>query len=955
MEKVWKSNDILELLQRIDEGHEPTAEERSALESCVELVTTSFGADNIPGSIGWLSALGFLNLSGSKLTKLPETIGQLGALEYLDLSFTMLTELPETIGQLGALKYLDLRGTKLTELPETIGQLGALNQLHLGGTKLTELPETIGRLGALKHLDLSRTKLTELPEKIGQLGKLEKLYLDGTALTELPETIGQLNMLETLVLRFTKMTELPESIGRLIALKRLSLSGTKLTELPEMIERLSNLKALDLSGLKLKRIPQSLAELGLPFVDEVILSSGINLHNTILEEQNISIFLKSPELIPSLYNENELTEVRECKVIFIGDGGSGKTHTIERIKNRGEKKDYKTKVTHGVKISDYKPDDRDFTINFWDFGGQEIQHSMHRCFLTEDTCYVVTVRTRESAGDKGAEFWLRNVEAFAPNAPVLLFINCWDNKDGRRFVNETELRAFFPNIVDIVYCSALDTEAEEFNKNVTESMVRMVEASGYCKKEVSRRWMKTAEDIRRENTKCITKEQYRKICNDNGIEENEYSALLTFFNNLGVCLSYHKDENNKELEQYMVLDPVWITNALYAVIEEGGDHSDNGMILNSSIASMLENDGSKKLKGEEYERTAPELKYEPDECPYIISVAASRDLCYIVDDKTTFFPVLCDPNSPKAALGNFDTYQERAEYVFKYEYLPDSVVHKLMVRCYRREMKVIACWRKGMVLGVLGELKAVIRMENDDKTLRINFYSTPTRPACELFPYIRDEILAINRELNLSAEESIIKGEDEFFAARLVKAYRNKKKTVEGSRTGEEYDPFELLASVFDIFSIVCLEERDGKLKDIQRGRFHKQDKEDKAFRQALWEAHGKECSYCGVPLHRLYDMQVDHILPTKFAKQLKNADGRARRYINRLEAKGFDLEAPDYIENFLPSCVHCNQSMQNRIMTADSMCFYHEKAVRKTPYVLERMDKLKCDKKKGREELKKH
>ena len=909
MAKPFSNRESLELLQRIDRGYKPNEYERRLLSIRVILDLRETDIAALPRSIGDLVALQRLDLRGIELTELPESIGQLGALEWLNLSHTKLTELPESIGQLGALEWLNLSDTRITELPETIGQLGALKSLYLRKTNMTELPDTIGQLGALEMLGLSCTKLTKLPETIGQLGALRILDLEGTNLTELPETIG----------------------------------------------RLSNLAKLDLSGLKLKRIPKSLTELGLPFVDKEIGEDyhGINLHNTVLEEQNISIFLESPELIPSLYKENELTEVRECKVIFIGDGGSGKSYTIERIKNRGEKKDYKTKVTHGVKISDHKPDNRDFKINFWDFGGQEIQHSMHRCFLTEDTCYVVTVRTRESAGDKGAEFWLSNVAAFAPNAPVLLYINCWDNQDGRRFVNETELRTSFPNIVDIVYCSALDAEAQEFNRTVAESIVGMVDASGCCKKKVPLRWINTANDIRRENTKCITKAQYRKICADNGIEEHGASDLLTFFNNLGVCLSYHKDEDNKELEQYMVLDPIWITNALYAVIEEGSVHSNNGMILNSSIASMLKNDAPKEVKGAEYTRTAPELRYEKDECPYIINVAASRDLCYIVDDKTTFFPVLCDPNSPDEALGNFDAYQERAEYVFKYEYLPDSVVHKLMVRCYKKEMAVNACWRKGMVLGVLGELKAVIRMENDDKTLRIKLYSNPMRPACELFPHIRDEILAINRELNISAEEYIVKGEDEFFVARLIKSYRNNKKTVEGSRTGDEYDPFELLAGVYDIFSIACLEEREGKL--IPRPyMFHEQDKGDRIFREALWTAYDATCVYCGVKLPRLFDMDVDHVLPTAFKSQLENTDNSTRSYIKRLEAQGFNLDKPDYIENYLPSCRHCNTGMGNRIMNADNLRSYHEKAFRKTPDVLKRMDMLNRRMKKGKVKLKK-
>lgn len=956
MAKALKEQDIWVLLQKIDTGYEPNAEERAALESCVSLTMRLNVPDKLPKSIGQLSALEELSLRGTKLTELPETIGQLGALRYLNLRITNLTKLPDTIGQLGSLERLYLDNTELAELPETIGQLGALEKLALSYTNLTKLPETIGQLGTLKHVSLRGAKLIELPETIGQLGALEFIDLSNTSIAKLPETIGQLGVLEALDLSGTELTELPETIGQLGALKRLYLSNTPITEIPETIGRLSKLESLNLSWLKLKRIPRSLTEFGLPFISKNWLwdERGINLHNTVLEEQNISIFLESPELIPSLYKESELTEVRECKVIFLGDGRAGKSYTIKRIKNGDRKGDYKTDETHGVEISEHKFSKQGYTINFWDFGGQDIQHSMHRCFLTSDTCYVVTVNSRDPNGTSRAAYWLRNAAEFAPNSHVLLYINLWGKDKNAGHIDESKLRAEFENIVDVVYCSAEAAEADEFNGKVTDGIARMVDASYYCERKVNSRWIMSAQAIRRENQGVITKERYSDICTENGIEDQEAPALLTFFNNLGVCFSYHMDEQRRELEQYRLLDPKWLTNAVYAVILEAKIHAHEGWINYGTVESIL---CSEKRPDELKNRVDKKLVYDKDELPYIIDVAVKFNLCYKEDEpgERLFFPALCESNSPAEALRNFNDYSKNAKYVFRYKYLPDSVVHKLMVRCYKKDMAVNVCWLKGMVLGMLGQIKAVIQMDDDDKTLRIDIYSTEQRPACELFPHIRNEILAINRELNISAEEYIVKGEDEFFVARLIKSYRNNKKTVEGSRTGDEYDPFELLAGVYDIFSIACLEEREGKLI-TRECRFHERDKNKKAdsFRQALWEAYGEKCVYCGRELSSLDDMQVDHILPTEFAKQLKNADGRSKSYIKRLEAQGFNLDKPDYIENYFPCCGRDNCKKRNKIMTADSMCFYHEEAFRKTPDVLNRMDILNRSMEKGREELKK-
>lgn len=140
---------------------------------------------------------------------------------------------------------------------------------------------------------------------------------------------------------------------------------------------------------------------------------------------------------------------------ILGNSDSGKTYTIKRLLNDCKKETkenpYTTKETPGVEIVDYTTDTTKYnkekvTIHFWDFGGQALLHSMHRCFLTDKTCYVVTVKTREINSTTSARYWLKNVTAFAPNSPILLYVNCWENDDGLRSIDETRLCNDFPNI-----------------------------------------------------------------------------------------------------------------------------------------------------------------------------------------------------------------------------------------------------------------------------------------------------------------------------------------------------------------------------------------------------------------------------------------------------------------------------------------------------------------------------
>ena len=74
MKEKLNNLEIWDLLQRIDKGYEPTANEQAALESCVALTAPDRWLDKLPESIGRLGALKELHLSGTKLTKLPETV-----------------------------------------------------------------------------------------------------------------------------------------------------------------------------------------------------------------------------------------------------------------------------------------------------------------------------------------------------------------------------------------------------------------------------------------------------------------------------------------------------------------------------------------------------------------------------------------------------------------------------------------------------------------------------------------------------------------------------------------------------------------------------------------------------------------------------------------------------------------------------------------------------------------
>ena len=944
-----EDQEILALLQRIDDGYSVTEEDRLRFEKINSLRLSGFILNAIPYSISMLTNLRLLDLSNTGITYIPDSIGSLVKLNQLILNGTGITFLPHCIGQLISLKTLSLRGTAIKTLPEEIGSLVNLIQLDLRNTVVTTLPDSIGNLVSLEILRLSFTQISSLPDSIGNLSKLKKLTLSSTAVHELPQSMSNLLSLEALNLSYNDLPILPASIKSLLHLQILNMRNTKVTVLPTWLGELRELKHIDLAGLSLQEIPESLTTLGIPFVDQSSFpyqSPGINLYKVVLTTQRKTVFLESPEMIPELYNDQ--VPLRECKVIVLGDGGVGKSYTILRIHNGGKKESenepYKTEETHGVKIEDFHTeiDHKKVTIHFWDFGGQEILHSMHRCFLTEQTCYVIMVRTRETVVTDRARYWLRTVQSFAPDSPVMLFVNCWGNASGDRAIDETRLASEFPQIKKVVYCSSKTASDSDFQENVITPLLNMVSSSEIFRMSFNRKWNALRRALSAQQQRAIqehkkyylNKDEYLKLCSENGIADANAAALLTVFNNLGVCFSYHWDDNHSEFADYKLLNPVWLTNALYAIIEEGSSLAQEGKIREDAIRTMLHNKAPEWIQNKLYRRTEPDLTYEEQEIQYIIDVAESFSLCYRLENDLVFIPALCTSNTPVETLATDPAFTVHGEYRFCSDYLPDSVIHQLMIRCLQKGYTIRHCWLSGMELGRLEHHRAIIRIENQE-TLHLSLYAQDDHPIYELLPMLREEILSICQSSNLETKEMIVAEDDCFPVLQLLKTYRKGQEEIVGSTSGKDYTVFELLEHFFDAWTIANMEIIESKLH-LRPYQYHPVDKSNDIFRTALLDAYRSKCVYCGRYMEPC-DMQVDHIL----ARNRKlTEDSHVKLYLAELQKRNFNLDAPDYIENFFPSCAHCNRTKSNEIWDAVTLREYHAIALIHTPKVLRLMEK---------------
>uniref|UniRef100_A0A9J7X9D0 Leucine-rich repeat-containing protein 7 n=1 Tax=Cyprinus carpio carpio TaxID=630221 RepID=A0A9J7X9D0_CYPCA len=207
-----------------------------------------------PEVLEQIHSLKELWLDNNSLQTIPGSIGKLRQLRYLDLAKNRIESLDADISGCESLEDLLLSSNMLQQLPDTIGKLKKLTTLKVDDNQLTSLPNTIGSLSLLEEFDCSCNELESLPPTIGYLHSLRTFAADENFLTELPREIGNCRNVTVMSLRSNKIEFLPDEIGQMTKLRVLNLSDNRLKNLPFTFTKLKDLAALWLSDNQSKAL-----------------------------------------------------------------------------------------------------------------------------------------------------------------------------------------------------------------------------------------------------------------------------------------------------------------------------------------------------------------------------------------------------------------------------------------------------------------------------------------------------------------------------------------------------------------------------------------------------------------------------------------------------------------------------------------------------------------------------
>jgi small GTP-binding protein len=700
--------------------------------------------ESIPPEIGSLKKLASLSIERNRLTTIPSEIGNLNNLFTLNLNMNILTSLPIEIGNLNNLGHLSVQGNRLTTIPSEIGNLNNLFRLNLNMNILTSLPTEIGKLKKLRWLRVVANRLTYIPAEIGDIEGILELSFSGNHITILPTEIGNLKNLTELDLDSNNLSALPLEIGKLNRLKVLKLSRNNLVSLPHTIGCLQKLEIFTLGNNKLHSFPDEIKNLiKLYYLDisqnklsslPISILSLSNLLRVILQGNDLDI---PPEILNNTNNPKSIFDyyrslqqetkqpLNEVKIIIVGEGGVGKTSIMKKLLDLKNQFNPEESTTHGINIRDWLIDveGRKINTHIWDFGGQDIMHATHQFFMTKRSLYIVVLDSRENERQGRLEYWLKIIESFGGDSPVIIVCNKSDEHTLQ--LDKTGLIKKYPTIRDFIEkLSCKDNSGFDKLLTVLKYEIQRMKHVGDM---LPQSWFLVKEEIEKLNQCYIKRTDFEEICNKHGVQKSNTRDLLGFLHDLGIVLCFQDDPR---LEYLHVLNPHWVTTGIYQLLTSDIVAKNDGIIENSRIREVIKDSEDGKYC------------FHNEMQMYIIDMMKKFELCFEYDDgKKILIPDLLNKAQPTF---NEDEWKDALHFQYHYNVLPSSIISRFIVRMHKNICDKFI-WKTGVVLKN-EENKAFIKSDEEEKIiyLKINGFIEERR---QFLSIIRNQFTYIHKTI----------------------------------------------------------------------------------------------------------------------------------------------------------------------------------------------------------------
>jgi internalin A len=640
------------------------------------------------GADGTVSGLFLQPLTSQLLVDFP--FHQFGSVKHLYLSQVNLPSY-DFLGNLTGLTSLDLSNNQISDI-SVLSTLTGLTSLDLRSNQISDI-SVLSTLTGLTSLDLRSNQISDY-SVLSTLTGLTSLDLSNNPISDY-SVLSTLTSLTSLALSDNEISDI-SVLSTLTGLTSLDLSNNQISDI-SVLSTLTGLMSLDLSYNQIEEVPRKLAEGRLAITTDQLSYAGfINLSNNPIETPPLEIVSQGNEAILSYYAQTETQgqdHLYEAKMLIVGEGEAGKTTLAHKIAEPNCPLPHIDDRTRGISIQthsftcrDRNPSEaaseRNFHLNVWDFGGQEIYHYTHRFFLSKRSLYVLVADNRKD--DTDFNYWLNIIELFAGNSPLIIVLN--EKGDVQRTLNQADLRGRYSESIKEILSVNFKTYEEDDSTKAEERLkgiYRLIGEIEHCAQNlphigepVPARWVNVRQAIEQDDRNTIYREQFDELCEAQDITQpQDIDTLLGYFHDLGILLHF---ADNPLLRDRVILNPTWATNAVYRIFDDNGINAKAGRFTRDDCANLWSDGDYRRMHD------------------ILIELMKNFQLVYEIENTGQLVaPQLLPQNTP--AYDWEDAHNSHMQ--LRYDaFMPKGIFWQFAVRMYRYIHNHDWVWRNGMVI-----------------------------------------------------------------------------------------------------------------------------------------------------------------------------------------------------------------------------------------------------------------
>ena len=334
---------------------------------------------------------------------------------------------------------------------------------------------------------------------------------------------------------------------------------------------------------------------------------------------------------------------------------------------------------------------------------------------------------REGEQDANVEYWLRLIESFGGDSPVIVVIN--KIEDCSFDLNRRGLQQKFPVIRDFVHT---DCDSGVGIDKLCRAITHETDRLEHLRDPFPASWFAVKDRLANLQQNHITYEQYQELCRADGITEvASQHTLVAFLHDLGIVVNFRDDPR---LADTHVLNPHWVTSGIYH-------------ILNAKALAEKKGDLRREDLSISYDTIYPRKMY-----PFLLDLMEKFELCYEFygGDGEYLVPELLGKEEPD--LAEFQTI-DALRFEYHYNILPEGLLPRLIVRL-RVLNRDLPRWRTGVVIAFENN-RAAVTADIQDKRLSIAVTGNGGGRR-RLLAVIRSDLESIHRSITgLQAEEMV--------------------------------------------------------------------------------------------------------------------------------------------------------------------------------------------------------